>query len=321
MPGAQKHNTDNLDELAAVLDGRKVLALAGHTHTVENIEPGEYFEGWQETTNVAGSPFHQIVAGALSGSWWAGDLNDGNVPHATQRLGAPRGYFQLDFDGSDYTDTYKVFGKDDTEQLHASFSTPRFRDWAQRLLDYRALYGRSFDQVPPVVLRDLGDMNMLTQADLAEGTWAAVNVWNGSKASSVSVSINGGAAIAATRTQKGEGEAKLKGVDYADPYAMAKQSTQGSVAARSVDGGDATAGFTTWSGAPWQGHAGPFQGWMLTDNSQHLWTADLPTDLPVGAHTMTVTTTDRYGRQFSSVIPFEVVAELPNMDWQAELWD
>lgn len=319
--GSPKHNTDNFDELAAVLEGRKVLALAGHTHTVENIEPGEFYAGWKETTNVAGSPFHQIIAGALSGSWWAGDLNDDGVPHGTQRLGAPRGYFQLDFEGADYTDTYKVFGRDEGRQLHASFNTPRFRDWAQRLFDYRKLYGRSFDQRPPVVLRDLGDMYMLTQDDLAEGTWVAVNVWNGTKSSDVSVAINDGAPMRAVRTQTGDGEAKLTGVDYADPLALAKQATQSSVAAESVDGGAATAGFSTWQGTDWQGAPGPFEGWMLTDNSQHLWTVDIPADLPVGSHVLSVTVTDRHDRVFSETLPFEVVETLPVMSWNSADWN
>ncbi|MBM7070126.1 calcineurin-like phosphoesterase C-terminal domain-containing protein [Actibacterium sp. 188UL27-1] len=318
---AAKHQTDNLDELVAVLGDRPVLGLSGHTHTTENIEKGESFDGWEANTNLAEAPFHQIVTGAVSGSWWAGDLNDQGVPHATQRLGAPRGYYQLDFDGSDYVDTYKTFHLSEDNQLHASFSTPRFREWAERLIAYRELYQRTFDQKPPVVLRDLGDMYMLTQEDLADGSWVAVNVWNGSQQSQVSISINGETPIEAARTQDGTGEAKLEGVDYADPLALAKQSTQGSVAAISVDGGEETAGFTTWKGTSWAGHAGPFQNWMLTDSSHHLWRADLPQSLPTGLHKMQVTTTDRHGRTFSETYAFEVVEELPNPEWQDDFWN
>ncbi|MEM7614676.1 MAG: calcineurin-like phosphoesterase C-terminal domain-containing protein, partial [Pseudomonadota bacterium] len=194
---AAKHQTDNLNELYEVIGDRPALGLTGHTHTTENIEPGEFFDGWEANTGTGPAQFHQIVTGAVSGSWWVGDLNDQGVPHATQRLGSPRGYYQLDFSGSDYVDTYKTFGGDEMVQFHASFNTPRFRDWAERLIAYRDLYGRSFDQVPSVVLSDLGDMSMLTTEDLAEGTWLAVNVWNGSKSSTVSVSINRGAALQA----------------------------------------------------------------------------------------------------------------------------
>jgi len=318
---AAKHQTDNLAELVALLGDRKVLGLAGHTHTTENIEEGEHFEGWEENTGVGPAPFHQIVVGGLSGSWWAGDLNDQGVPHATQRLGSPRGYYKIDFIGNEYVDTYLTFTEDADKQLHASMSTPRFRNWAQRLIDYRKLYGSSFDQIPPVVRRDLGDPGMITLNDLKGGTWVAVNVWNGSAKSDVTVTINDGAPMAATRTQTGTGEAKNRGVDFADPLAMAKQSTQGSIGARSVDGGDATAGYTTWQGFEWQGVANPFQGWMLTDNSHHLWRVDLPAELPEGTHTLTVKTTDRHGRTFEHTQTFEVVAELPDLEWQTKFWE
>ena len=318
---AAKHQTDNLDALYEVIGDRKALGLSGHTHTTENIEPGEHFEGWAENTQTGPTKFHQIVTGALSGSWWAGDLNDQGVPRSTQRLGSPRGYYRLDFNGTDYVDTYKTFHAGEETQMHASLSTPRFRDWADRLLAFRELYGRGFDQAPPVGLRDLGDMNMITLADLADGTWAAVNVWNGSAKSTVSVSINGGAAIPATRTQEGTGEAKKKGSFWADPLALAQQSDQGRVAMRSVDGGDDTAGFTTWQGYEWKGEPGPFEGWMLTDNSFHLWRADLPTELPLGMHKLTFTTTDRYGRTFEDSITFEVVDELPDPNWQSKFWE
>jgi len=62
-----KHQTDNLDALYEVLGDRKVLGLSGHTHTTENIEPGEHFEGWAEHTGTGPAKFHQIITGAVSG--------------------------------------------------------------------------------------------------------------------------------------------------------------------------------------------------------------------------------------------------------------
>jgi hypothetical protein len=62
---------------------RPVLALSGHTHTIEQIRPGESFEGWEKTLDsgllppgrsVGASPFPQIIAGAAAGSWWSGDF-------------------------------------------------------------------------------------------------------------------------------------------------------------------------------------------------------------------------------------------------------
>ena len=312
---AQKHQVDNLDELYEIVGDRPALGLSGHTHTTEQIVPGEHFHGWQENTGTGPAQFHQIVTGAVSGSWWAGDLDDAGIPHATGRLGSPRGYYVLDFDGAGYVDTYVRFGGRADEQFHASFNTPRFRRWAADLFAYVDLHGAPSEVPPPVTINDLGDMNMLTRADLRGGTWVAVNVWNGSRNSTVSVTVDGGTPIAATRTQPGTGEGSLSGPEHADPWAVALQSTNGRMAVRSDRGGDDTAGFTTWRGVRWSGVAGPFQAWMLTSRSSHLWRADLPADLSRGVHTLEVSTTDRYGRTFRATSTFEVVDRIPEMGW------
>ncbi|MBX2885584.1 MAG: calcineurin-like phosphoesterase family protein [Granulosicoccus sp.] len=317
---AAKHQTDNLNELYEVIGDRPALGLTGHTHTTENIEPGENFEGWQEHTGTGPVKFHQIVTGALSGSWWAGDLNLNGVPHSTQRLGSPRGYYQLNFNGSDYVETFNTFTGQPHEQMHASLNSPRYRVWAERLFAYRELYPEGYTQNPPVTLTDLGDLSMVTTDDLANGTWVAINVWNGSRSSVVEVSINGASPMTAERTQKGDGEAKLRGIEHSDPLAIAKQSTQGRVAWRSVDGGYKNAGFTTWQGVEWHGRPGPFAKWMLTDSSQHLWRADLPKTLPLGVHTLNIKTTDRHGREFTLNKTFEVVDELPIPGWDDTPW-
>ena len=317
---AQKHQVDNLDKLYTLIGDRPALGLSGHTHTTEQILPGEHFKGWQEATGTGPAKFHQIVTGAVSGSWWAGDLNASGVPHGTQRLGSPRGYYVLDFSGADYVDTYMTFEGTEKDQLHVSFNTPRFRDWAEKLISYTNLYDVPSDITPPVTINDLGDMDMLTQADLADTTYLAINVWNGSKDSKVSFTIDGGPATDAVRTQKGDGEEVLDGPTFADPLALARQSTNGRQAIRSTSGGDETAGYQTWTGVSWTGIAGPFQTWMLTTKSSHLWRAELPRDLPVGVHTLTVTTTDRYGRSYTLSKTFEVVEQLPQMTWQKQFW-
>ena len=184
---AAKHQTDNFAELAEIIGDRPALGLAGHTHTTENLTEGTGYEGWEENTGLAAAPFHQIVTGAVSGSWWQGDLNDQGVPHATQRLGSPRGFYILEFDGSDYVETYQAFGRGEDEQLHASFNTPRFRDWAEKLYAFTEAYDIPTDVEPPVSRKDLGDMYMLTREDLEGGTWVAANVWNGSRESTVNV--------------------------------------------------------------------------------------------------------------------------------------
>ena len=318
---AAKHQTDNFAELAEIVGERPALALSGHTHTTENLPEGVSYEGWEENTGLAGSPFRQIVTGAVSGSWWQGDLGRDGIPHATQRLGSPRGYWVFEFDGPDYVETYHAFGQPEDEQLHASFNTPRYREWAGRLFAFAEAYDGPADVIPPVTRSDLGDMYAVTADDLAGDTWVAVNVWAGSPETEVSVSIDDGEPMAAQLTQAGGGEAKLEGPEHSDPHAVALQSTQSDMAIRSTSGGEETAGYQAFRGSRFEGQPGPFGRGGLTDSSQHLWRVDLPVDLPVGVHTMSVEATDRHGRAVTRRYTFEVVEELPSPDWQAELWE
>ncbi len=312
---SQKHQTDNFAALAAIIGDRPALGLAGHTHTTEQSVKGESYAGWHKHTGVDKAPFHLIIVGAVSASWWAGDLNDHGVPHATQRLGTPRGYYIFDFDGTDYRDTYRTFDGGEEEQMAVSFSTPRFRAWAKKLFGYTEIYDVPLDITPPVTINDLGDRDMLTLDDLDVGTWVVINLWNGTRDSKVTVSIDGGEAITAERTQKGEGEHAHKGIEYTDPWALAKQSTNGRIAFKSTENGEETDGFQTWRGFQWSGPPGPFPNGLLTQMSSHIWRAPLPKTLPVGAHRLEVLATDRHGRTFREVLNFEVVEELPPLNW------
>lgn len=316
---AAKHQTDNLADLVAILGDRPALGLSGHTHTTENILTGEYYEGWEENTGVGPAPFHQIVTGALSGSWWSGSLNDDGVPGAPQRLGSPRGFYKLEFSGSDYVETYKSFTHAEEEQFHVSFNTPRYRDWAETLVNWVNAYGGARgDILPPVSVNDLGDVNMLTRADLEGGTSAVVNVWNGSRETEVTLSINGGDPIALTRTQAGEGEAKLRSIQVSDPYAIVRQFGDTRRAVASATGNN---GYEMFQGSIWSGDVGPLDSWLWTNSSPHLWTVELPADLPAGIHALTVDVTDRHGQRYSDTIAFEIVEEIPDMTWQEAFWE
>lgn len=317
---AAKHQTDNLARIAEIVGERPALALSGHTHTTENMPEGTSYDGWEEAVGVAEAPFRLMVVGAVSGSWWLGDLGPDGVPHATQRLGSPRGYYHFAFDGPDYVETYHAFPEPE-EALHASFNTPRFRDWAERVFAYSDAYDAPGQAMPPVTRNDLGDPWTLTREDLDEGSWVAVNVWAGSPESEVTVRLNDGEAMEADLTQPGEGEEKRVGAEWTDPAALILQSTNSDMAVRSAEGGEETAGFRAFRGDVFAGEPGPFPAWLHADSSQHLWRADLPADLPVGVHTLTVETTDRHGRTFARAYPFEVVEELPPQEWQAELWE
>ncbi len=55
-------------------------------------------------------------------------------------MGADHGYYEIDFDGADYVESYHAFGVDAGHAFHASFNTPRFRDWAAKIISFAELY-------------------------------------------------------------------------------------------------------------------------------------------------------------------------------------
>ncbi len=75
-------------------------------------------------------------------------------------------------------------------------------------------------------------------------------------------------------------------------------------------------GFQTWRGVEWKGVPGPAVSSMQTRKSNHLWRADLPSNLATGPHRLEFLTTDRYGRTFRGVVSFEVVEKLPPPNWR-----
>lgn len=87
----------NRKDVFDLLEGREVLALAGHTHTVENFPARHVEDGWGGPI-----PFPQIITGAVCGSWWEGAPGPGRIPMGYMRDGAPRGFFIFDFDGTRY---------------------------------------------------------------------------------------------------------------------------------------------------------------------------------------------------------------------------
>ena len=183
-----RHMVANRDQLYALLEGRKALALGGHTHTLENFLPGEEEEGWKGAT-----PIPQIIVGAACGSWWSGDKDEHGLPHSYQRDAAPRGYMIFEFDGNNYSTQYKATGKPLSEQMNISFKSRRGQ------------------YLPGGLLSDLPE-GILTRSELSS-TMVVANVWNGSKASVVECQVDDGAPVAAQKNN-----------NIADPYVSRLQS-------------------------------------------------------------------------------------------------
>ncbi|QGY02659.1 Cna protein B-type domain containing protein [Methylobacterium mesophilicum SR1.6/6] len=84
--------TTDRTALLDLLAGRKVLSLAGHTHTTEHHYPVE--------------GHHHHVLTAVSGSWWSGPDTRTGIPSADSRDGTPNGFHVLSIRGADYTTRY-----------------------------------------------------------------------------------------------------------------------------------------------------------------------------------------------------------------------
>lgn len=314
-----KHQTDNLARIFALLEGRPALSLSGHTHTLENHAAGQNFGGWAQAVNVGPLPFRHIIAGAASGGWFQGDFDVYGVPMALQRMGAPKGYLRLDFGGTDYVETYLGAKVDPQVRQWLSFNTPAFRTWFDTIRTWAALPPADRAEHPPVSVNDLADTRLFTPSDLSQGVWLSANVWVGDAETTVTAAINDGAATPLERTQSGAGEAIKIGAEWADPFAAVRQLSVARVAVQSGSGEARNQGVELFRGQR-LGPYSPRPMSVVADRNSHLWRLRLPSDLPEGAHVMTVTTTDRHGATTVERIAFEVRAERPAPRWRAELW-
>jgi hypothetical protein len=325
---ASKHQIDNVLALYDLLGygpsnypQRPALALSGHSHTLEQIRPGESYLGWETALgdrSPGAPPFPQIVAGAACGSWWSSDFDDNGIPMSYQRLGSPRGYLLIEFNGNTYKDTFKASGKSIKKQMSLSILSPTFEDWAGEMINWMQQDPTTRSEIPPVNVNDLPDTKMVLIDELAH-TDLVANIWNGSKESEVYFQVDHRPPVKMVRTQEGEGEDMLESLD---PFALRMQLYSYRHAARSQSGNPRTQGFELWTGA----HFGPdipqpLDEWMLTDQSQHLWQAPLPSDLKEGVHHARVGTIDLHGNVYTDSLTFEVVKERPPAFFRSALWE
>lgn len=316
--GSPKHQTDNAAAVHALLEGRPALSVAGHTHTVENHAPGQHFAGWREQAGVGALPFRHLIAGAASGAWWQGDFGTDGTPMALQRMGAPKGYLQLRFVGTEYRERYFGAGLGPTRRQWIGLSTPAFRDWFAAIDAWRGRDAADRHPLPPRSRQDLPDRYLLTPRDLREGVFVTANVWDGSAETEVRARIDDGAPLAMARNQQGEGEAPRIGADYADPFSAAHQLSVARFAMRSRDGEARAQGYESFRGATRRGPPQPQFG--VADRNMHLWRVRMPSGLSPGVHRLQVTSTDRHGRSTTDTLVFELRDARPPRFWRREAW-
>ena len=268
--GSMIHQVDQAREVYALLHGRKAVALAGHSHSIENMRTGDLMKGWKDLFGIDGLPFPHLTAGAIAGDWFSGRVTEDGYPTALQRDGGRPGVLTLDLNDNRFQERFTVTGESDREQTQLGINSPTYREW------YVARDAWNDEDEPTTPAPELGDPLLVDRADLAGKTWLTTNFFMGSTGSTVSVRIDHRRPAQAVRTQPMRGEDQLVGPEYSDPAAIAEQLVHG--------GGPA-------------------------DRTMHLWRYELPADLSVGTHRAHVTATDVYGRTFTDTITFRVVEQ------------
>ena len=96
--------TDNASALYEILaDYPNAVTVGGHTHTLEHLLAGDSRQEWID----AGIPeltHDQLVAGAVSGSWYSGELNENGVPYSYTSDAAEPGVLTLELAGTELTE-------------------------------------------------------------------------------------------------------------------------------------------------------------------------------------------------------------------------
>lgn len=99
----EKFSVEKTEEFLDVISVREnLLVLSGHYHTNENLWLTKE-HGWTGT-----KPLHNIICGAICGSWWRGPIDDRGLPVADQRDGAPNGHIIFNFDKIEYSYKFKA---------------------------------------------------------------------------------------------------------------------------------------------------------------------------------------------------------------------
>lgn len=314
-----QHQTDELTRIYKIVEGREALSFSGHTHTTENHAPGQLFEGWTESVGIKETQFRHIIAGAASGAWYQGDFNVYGVPMALQRMGAPMGYFHVDFDGPVYREKYIGAGLGLESGQWVGLNTPAFRNWYNAIVQWFSEQPSERDPIPPYSVNDLPDTKLLTPEDFAGGVWLTANVWVGSAETVVEATLSNGEVLTLDRTQQGKGEGHILDTEFIDPFAAIRQLSVARYAFQSTSGNEKAQGHELFTGRQF-GPAPPQPQRSIANRNMHLWRVKMP-ELPMGVHTIEVVSTDRNGLKYTDLITVEVRAERPARYWRQEIWE
>ncbi|MCJ2052267.1 calcineurin-like phosphoesterase C-terminal domain-containing protein [Methylobacterium sp. J-070] len=158
--------------LLELLAGRRVLSLAGHTHTTEH--------------HYLAEGHHHHVLTAVSGAWWSGPDTRTGIPSADSRDGTPNGFHVLSVRGTDYATRYVPAQGQPDETMRILFESELRAGAPEVIRSTRPLQGLR----PPVPQDALAD------------TILVVNVFDGGPRTNLSVRVGDRAPQALARTRR-----------------------------------------------------------------------------------------------------------------------
>jgi hypothetical protein len=167
-------NTAERSSLLRLLDGRKSVSFAGHTHTTEH-----HYLGEEEGLSVR---HHHHVLTAVSGSWWSGPFDYRGIATALSRDGSPNGFHILSIDGTAYETRFVPAKEPPNKQM-------------------RVMLDRVYHAAEREVMRDFRMGQLLGSPLQSEHLFAAevvVNVFDGGPRTTVSMTIGNRPAIQLT---------------------------------------------------------------------------------------------------------------------------
>ena len=97
-------SVSNRIEVLDAIGTRSCLILSAHAHNVSR--------------HIWNKDVSEWVVGAACGSWWVGESDYRGIPTSIQQCGAPRNYFQLFMNGSDYHLRFKGIDLDSSHQMN-----------------------------------------------------------------------------------------------------------------------------------------------------------------------------------------------------------
>jgi hypothetical protein len=281
--GDAAQNTVNLDQLFEIIkDRRHIFSTSGHDTSNSwqtYMEPG-VMGPTPPGANPAVWPghqtfHHQVLAEVRGGGWETGPTDSRGVQAADMADGNPNGYYFLDVDRNDYTMRYKPASLPADFQARITF---RGGEGNQTLSNGARVWvpsGRSgsagISPAPRFAPADWTD----EQVPLVEA-----NVFDGGERHKVQVRFDRG---------------RFVRMDYNPP-------------SFGLTDGDPNGNLDTYILALREKLTGSERP-VTPEPSSHIWTASVPEDLGPGKHTVTIRSTDPYGRTSQTSQRFEVAEE------------